>query len=169
MEYFSVTLSRNQILDILEDAFGSVSSNKAKFFRHLQEKKGVQAEFHVTLVHRASAASRPELWQKYIEYHEKAGGAQEKLDDCKVLLERVVWDNRIMAIVVRLVDGDWECVNEVAHITVGMNGAGVKPKESNDLLKRWLVEGSGDQSGIGEVAIEGRHVVDGIVKGILSR
>jgi len=85
------------------------------------------------------------------------------------LLERVVWDNRIMAIVARLVDGDWECANEVAHVTVGTNGPEVKPKESNDLLKRWLVEGSGDESRIGEVAIEGRHIVDGVVRGNLSR
>jgi tRNA ligase len=45
----------------------------------------------------------------------------------------------------------------------------VKPKESNDLLRRWIEVGSGDDSGIGEVAIEGRVVVDGTVKGILSR
>ena len=72
-----------------------------------------------------------------------------------------------MAIVARLVDGDWECANNVAHITVGLNGA--LAKESNDLLGRWLIEGSGDASGIGEVAIDGRHIVNGIVKGILPR
>lgn len=74
-----------------------------------------------------------------------------------------------MAIVARLVDGDWETVNEVAHITVGMNGTGIKPKESNDMLKRWLADGSGDESGIGEIPIEGRHIVRGVVKGVLSR
>lgn len=169
MEYISVTLVRNEILDILDTAFASVSSNKAKFFRHMQGTGRIQPEFHVTLMHRAMAAARPELWQKYSEYHEQAGSAQNKLGDCKVLLERVVWDNRIMAIVARLVDGDWECANEVAHVTVGTNGPEVKPKESNDLLKRWLVEGSGDESRIGEVAIEGRHIVDGVVRGNLSR
>jgi tRNA ligase len=76
-----------------------------------------------------------------------------------------------MAIVARLVDEDedWECVNQVAHITVGTRGDDVKPKESNDLLKRWIEVGSGDDSGIGEVAIEGRIIVDCTVKGILSR
>ena len=74
-----------------------------------------------------------------------------------------------MAIVARLVDEGWECVNEVAHITIGTRGDDVKPKESNDLLKRWLAEGSGDESGIGEVAIEGRKIVNGVVKGVLSR
>jgi tRNA ligase len=74
-----------------------------------------------------------------------------------------------MAIVARLVDDGWECVNQVVHITVGTRGDDVKPKESNDLLRRWIEVGSGDDSGIGEVAIEGRVVVDGTVKGILSR
>lgn len=169
LEFVSVALSRGEILDILETAFASISSNKAKFFRHLQENSRVQPEFHVTLIHRAMATARPDIWQKYSELHEQAGSAQNKLGDCKVLLERVVWDDRIMAIVARLVDGDWECTNEVAHVTVGTSGPEVKPKESNDLLKRWLVQGSGDDSGIGEVAIEGRHIVDGIVKGVLSR
>ena len=74
-----------------------------------------------------------------------------------------------MAIVVRLVDADWRCVNEVAHITVGTRGQEVKPKESNDLLKRWLNEGSGDSTGIGEAAIEDRPVIHGTVKGVLSK
>lgn len=74
-----------------------------------------------------------------------------------------------MAIVARIVDEGWECTNQVAHITVGTRGEDVKPKESNDLLKRWIEVGSGDDSGIGEVVIGGRHVVDGVVKGVLSR
>lgn len=74
-----------------------------------------------------------------------------------------------MAIVVRLVDEDWQCVNAVAHVTVGTRGQEVKPKESNDLLKRWLEDGSGDSTGIGEVSIEDRTIVHGTVKGVLSR
>lgn len=74
-----------------------------------------------------------------------------------------------MAIVARLVDSDWECVNKIAHITVGTRGPEVKPKESNDLLGRWIEQGSGDETGIGEIAIEGRQVVHGTVKGVLSR
>jgi tRNA ligase len=169
LEYISVTLTRNDILDSLETAFASVSSNKARFFKHLQQNGRLQPEFHVTLIHRVMAKDRVELWQKYSQLHEQAGGGQNKLGDCQVLLERIVWDDRIMAIVARLVNGDWECTNDVAHITVGTIRPDVKPKESNDLLKRWLAEGSGDDSGIGEVAIKDRQVVDGVVKGILSR
>lgn len=74
-----------------------------------------------------------------------------------------------MAIVARIIDENFQCTNEVAHITIGTRGNDVKPVESNNLLKRWLAEGSGDESRIGEIAIEGRKIVDGVVKGVLSR
>ena len=74
-----------------------------------------------------------------------------------------------MAIVVRLVDEGWECANTVAHITVGTRGDEVKPKESNDLLRRWLEFGSGAETGIGELPIEGRLIVEGTIKSVLSR
>jgi tRNA ligase len=165
----SVTLPKNDILNALETAFASVSNNKAKFFRQLQQTRRLQPDFHVTLIHRASSAAYPALWQKYSEIHAEAGSAENKLGDCKVLLERIVWDDRIMAVVARLVDDGWECVNKVAHVTIGTRGPEVKPKESNDLLGRWIEHGSGDETGIGEIAIEGRQVVHGTVKGVLSR
>jgi tRNA ligase len=71
--------------------------------------------------------------------------------------------------VVRIIDEDWTCVNTVPHITVGTRDEGVKPKESNDLLTRWLEVGSGEDSGIGDVIIEGSIVLHGEVKGVLSR
>lgn len=74
-----------------------------------------------------------------------------------------------MAIVVRVIDEDWQSMNAVPHITVGTRGDEVKPKESNDLLRRWLEVGSGDESGIGELAIEGPIILKGDVKGVLSR
>jgi tRNA ligase len=165
----SVDLPKNYITNALETAFASVSSNKGKFFRELQQFRRIQPEFHVTLIHRASSAAYPELWQRYSEMHAEAGSAENKLGECQVLLERIVWDGRIMAIVVRLVDEGWECVNKVSHITVGTRGPEVKPKESNDLLGTWIDHGSGDKTGIGEIAIEGRQIVHGTVKGVLSR
>lgn len=172
LEYVAITLSRTQITDALETAFGSTSSNKARFFRQLQETRRIQPEFHVTLIHRASSKSHAEIWQKYNDLQAKiteAWSPNSKMGTCNVLLEKVVWDQRIMAIVVRIVDEGWECANDVAHITVGTRANDVKPKESNDLLKKWLELGSGDASGIGEVAIDGQIVLEGAVKGVLSR
>ena len=76
-----------------------------------------------------------------------------------------------MAIVARLLDpeGQWECINKVAHVTIGTRDDAVKPKESNDLLARWLEEGAGDDSGIGDLVFEGRPTFKGAVRGVLAR
>lgn len=75
-----------------------------------------------------------------------------------------------MAIVVRLFDAEnkWECVNKVAHITVGTRDAAVKPKESNDLLAKWLEVGAGNE-GIQEVVFADKPTLKGQVKGVTSR
>lgn len=172
LEFVAIKLSGPEILDVLETAFRGVSSNKARFFRQLQETRRVQPEFHVTLIHRASSKIHPEIWQKYTDLHAQQSepwSPGAKMGTCHVLLEKIVWDQRIMAIVARILDEGWECVNAVAHVTVGTRSNDVKPKESNDLLKRWLEAGSGDGTGIGEVSIDGRIVLEGAVKGTLSR
>ena len=74
-----------------------------------------------------------------------------------------------MAVVVRLLSEEWTCGNPVPHITVGTRDDTVKPKESNDLLTRWLEVGSGDESGIGDVLIQGNVILYGDVKGVLAR
>jgi tRNA ligase len=94
-----------------------------------------------------------------------------------VLLERVVWDERIMTIVVRLVNDkeegrdakeQWASVNRVAHVTVGTTSPSVKPKESNDLLANWL-DGGDKAKRIEEEKVKGHVVLDGVVKGILQK
>jgi tRNA ligase len=72
-----------------------------------------------------------------------------------------------MAIVVRILDPAWTTTNAVAHITVGTRDQSVKPKESNDLLVRWLQEGTGGN--IGERAFEPKPAVKGVVRGVLAR
>ena len=74
-----------------------------------------------------------------------------------------------MAIVVRINDADqtWQCVNRVAHITVGTRDNSVKPKESNDLLTHWLEAGVTD--GMHEIVFEEKVNVNCVVKGVLSR
>lgn len=76
-----------------------------------------------------------------------------------------------MAIVVRLVDPDdrWKCVNDIAHITIGTRDDSIKPKESNDLLAKWLKEGADGETGIGERVFDPKIVLKGVVKGVLSR
>lgn len=65
--------------------------------------------------------------------------------------------------------GKWECVNRIPHVTIGTRDDSVKPKESNELLNKWLQVGSGGMTGIGERVIEGKPVVKGSVRAVLSR
>ena len=63
----------------------------------------------------------------------------------------------------------FESVNPVAHVTVGTANQQIKPMESNALLQRWLNEGSGGETGIGELSVKGNVVLDGSVRGVLGR
>ncbi|KAK4035126.1 fungal tRNA ligase phosphodiesterase domain-containing protein [Parachaetomium inaequale] len=191
LEYMSVDLPTKDILTALEKTFSvaSLAPAKSRFFKQLQGTRRVQPKFHVTLMHRASAKEHPDLWQRYAFLQDTDGAIHPdgRLGDLGVQLERVVFDDRIMAVVVRLVPASqedenvnagnpalpakpkWECVNRVAHVTVGTRDDAVKPKESNDLLARWLEQGSGEKTGIGELLIEGKPLVKGVVRGVLSR
>ncbi|KAL2262956.1 hypothetical protein VTK26DRAFT_8813 [Humicola hyalothermophila] len=189
LEYMSVDMTTNDVLAALERTFASVPAEQSRFFKQLQGTRRVQAKFHVTLMHRASSKDYPELWQRYVYLQETDGAIHPdgKLGDLDVQLERVVFDDRIMAIVVRLIPTcpedeninaekpelpakpKWECVNRVAHITVGTRDDSIKPKESNDLLARWLEKGSGGDTKIGELLIEGKPLLRGVVRGVLSR
>lgn len=75
-----------------------------------------------------------------------------------------------MALVVRLLDDatTWECANQVSHITVGTRDSSIKPKESNDLLNRWINEGSNGKD-VMEMFLEDRPILEGVVKGVPSR
>ncbi|KAK4072107.1 hypothetical protein Trihar35433_4171 [Trichoderma harzianum] len=170
LEYMSVHVGRDQIDKVLDKAFKGSGPEISRFFWQLKNTRRVQRQFHVTLMHRATAAQYPELWKRYTELHDAAGGGDSILGECDVLLERVVFDDRIMAIVVRLFDEEnkWECVNKVAHITVGTRDAAVKPKESNDLLAKWLEVGAGNE-GIQEVVFADKPTLKGQVKGVTPR
>jgi tRNA ligase len=87
---------------------------------------------------------------------------------------QVVFDGRIMAIVVRLIakpgdDGRWECFNRVAHVTVGTRDSKIKPRESNDLLAKWLDDGAGQDTGIQQIVFADQPVLAGTVRGVLRR
>lgn len=74
-----------------------------------------------------------------------------------------------MCIVVRLLsDEGWETANDTAHITVGTASADIKPKESNDLLKKWMELGADATTGIQEMEVDGHVTLYGTVKAVLQ-
>jgi tRNA ligase len=174
IEYFCVRLPTSLVVSVLDHVFASQPPTTARFYRQLQATRRMQASLHVTLVHRASAKEHHEVWERLVrQYGDTAvdgGSLDQKLGTCRVQLERVVWDDRIMAVVARLLDEGWETTNRIAHVTIGTVEPAVKPKESNDLLARWLENGSGDDKGVWEVELGGstRTVVDGEVRVVLT-
>ncbi|KAF2003340.1 hypothetical protein P154DRAFT_520292 [Amniculicola lignicola CBS 123094] len=189
MEYFSVRLNTQRVTAVLKALFNNQNATTARFYRQIEQSRRIQTEFHVTLMHRATAPQNQQYWGKLIKLHESAGEQangngqswEPELGTCNVQLERVVWDDRIMCFVVRLNGSTtiqaqagteelaFQSINPVAHVTVGTAAPSIKPKESNDLLQRWLNGGSGGETGIGELPVKGNVVLEGSVRGVLQR
>ena len=177
LEYFCIRVSPNEIISTLNKLFDSASSEIAIFYRQLAHLRRIQPAFHVTLVHRASQKSHPDLWSHLSNLYSDALNSPEIknpaypdpiLGNCAVELERVIWDNRVMCIMVRILD-DWQTTNAHAHITIGTASKEVKPKESNDLLQRYLEKGANAETGIQEMEIQKGVKLAGTVRAVLSQ
>jgi len=184
IEYFSINLPSSRVAAIIEAVFAQATTAN-QFYQRLQAEHRVQDKFHVTLIHRASISQHADQWNKINDqWHQKFSEQQSRdstpgsdggitLGTARVQLERLVWDDRIMCIVARLVDAEingFVTVNRVAHVTVGTAAASVKPKESNDLLDRWLNGTTGEgESKIHDLKIPGSIILDGEVKGVIGR
>lgn len=168
LEYFCVSLPADDVRNVIDKIFAAQSPESSKFYRQLQGNRRVQPSFHVTLMHRNSVNQDPDLWSYLASINESAKSSDD-LGQCRVRLERVVWDGRVMCIVARLLDERWKSVNVVAHVTVGTAAQDIKPKESNDLLEKWLEVGSGGETGIGELLLEGNVTLQGQVKAVMQQ
>ncbi|EXJ85045.1 hypothetical protein A1O3_05720 [Capronia epimyces CBS 606.96] len=181
LEYFSVPVSVTNINSILSSLFKQASPEESRMYLTLKQAQRIQSEFHVTLIHRASAQQHPDLWQLYIEEYRKAIAIVDlkdknklvpSLGSARIKLERLVWDDRIMAFVIRIYPAAggplWPSANPVTHITVGTARQDVKPVESNNLLARWE---AGDQSGgiIYDKEVPGGIILEGSVKPVFQR
>ncbi|PYH92117.1 tRNA ligase [Aspergillus ellipticus CBS 707.79] len=184
LEYFSISLPTAEVLNTLQSLFpASTSPEEARLYNQLSNTRRIQPAFHVTLIHRASKKDFPDVWDGYAcQYIDKMKTKLESdptvtptLAPARVRLERLIWDHRLMAFVARIMppddkdQADWTCANETPHVTVGTVSQDVKPKESNDLLKRWHEVGSGGDTGIWEAEIPGVKVVHGSVGMVMSR
>ena len=174
LEYFCVKLPTDTVTSMLSSAFSSAPPDTAKMYNHLHKSRRIQPTFHLTLMHRATISEKPELWQHLSSLHANAvtAAAQSSaptfdpvLGKCRIRLERVVWDERVMCIVARLLDEGWDCVNETPHVTVGTAKEGIKPKESNEVLTRWLNE----EGGVMERQVEGFVEVVGEVRAVMQK
>ncbi|KAL3435211.1 fungal tRNA ligase phosphodiesterase domain-containing protein [Aspergillus tetrazonus] len=191
IEYFGITLPSSSVTDLLHSLFANpaITPEKARLYHHLVNSRRVQPAFHVTLIHKALKTAHPDVWEDLVNRYvgqmkknpPKDHTLTPPLGSARVRLERLIWDDKIMTFVARIMPGepensgdnaepqpDWVCVNPLPHVTVGTVSPAVKPKESNDLLQRWLQEGS-QGTGIWEMEIPGVKVVNGTVNVTMSR
>lgn len=178
LEFFCVSLPAQKVNATIEQIFNHLRPERAKTYRMLQQSRRIQPGFHVTLMHRASIPSNPDLWYSLTARHSQAmieSAAQNngqanfdpELGRCRVRLERVIWDERLMCVVTRLLDEGWQSVNPITHVTVGTINPNVKPKESNDLLAKWMQVGA--TGGIMEERVEGSGDLEGVVRAVMQR
>ncbi|KAJ5160474.1 uncharacterized protein N7482_007478 [Penicillium canariense] len=182
IEYFSISVPPSDITSTLHALFANASPETARLYHQLVNSRRIQPAFHVTLIHRAAKKDHAAVWDRFAKQYidvltaapvPDAVNNPPNLGRAQVRLERLVWDRRIMAFVVRILPGEGEgadqvaealpCANAIPHITVGTASQDVKPKESNDLLQRWHEFGSGGETGIFEAEVPGVKLVDGSV------
>lgn len=184
IEYFNISIPTNDITSTLQSLFpSSAPRENARLYHQLVNTRRIQPAFHVTLIHRSSRETDSATWSHYTKQFIDALTVEPvpnpvqnppKLGLARVRLERLVWDSRIMAFVVRILPVSDEptaeidsvglpCSNAIPHITVGTASSDIKPKESNDLLRRWVEAGSGGDTGIFEAEVQGVKVVHGSV------
>lgn len=186
IEYFSIPVSTTVITSLLGSLFHNASVEDAKMYKELKKSRRLQSEFHVTLVHRASSRSEPGIWSRYIDQYTQVLSTMKQennqkelsLGAARIRLERIVWDTKVMALVVRILpseqhqgtngDGSWPCANATPHITIGTTSPDIKPVESNDLLRRWL-EGDESQEKIWEQEIPEMKIFVGTVRVVMQK
>ncbi|EAS27654.3 tRNA ligase [Coccidioides immitis RS] len=197
IEFFNISLPQSEINSLAASLFPpSTPPEISKLYNHLKNSRRIQASFHVTLIHKASAKDRPDIWDQYKDLYKNALQRQLQQPDghtrnptpalgaARVRIERLVWNDKIMAFVARIMPvdhderlnshvsrdmGSWECANDIPHVTVGTAAPNIKPKESNDLLRHWLEHGANAETGIMEAEIPSVKVLEGIVGVVLSR
>ena len=183
LEYFGITLPANDVTSTLSSLFASTTDpNISRLYNQLTQSRRVQPSFHVTLIHRAESKSMSGIWDQYCSAYKNRLASDPSNRDpligaARIRLERLVWNDRVMAFVARIMPPasdpnakeSWPCSKEIAHVTVGTASAEIKPKESNDLLQKWLKEGVGAETGIFETEVPGMKVLDGQVKAVLQR
>ncbi|KAH8693264.1 tRNA ligase [Talaromyces proteolyticus] len=187
IEYIGITVRGTAIQELLSSIFPKGGPpERAKLYNHLINARRIQPGFHVTLMHRSLNQQHPDVWKQYTDLYIQRMNERDpgdptttpNLAEARVRVERLIWNDQIMAFVVRLLPVDaedgrdaqsWPCVNAVPHITVGTARPEIKPKQSNDMLQQWLEDGTGSDTGLWEAEIPGVKVLEGSIVPVMMR
>ena len=135
------------IKEVLDPLFAS--SEDADFWNHLKMKQMVAVKPHVTIVHRKEIPESKRLWERCEKLVD-----EEPLSEFRLHMTHVVWDGRVMALVVesvtpasrggkeeevaqKFVEDLSEGERERFHVTVGTRDATISPFEAKALVQGW--------------------------------
>ncbi|BFZ64864.1 tRNA ligase [Saitoella coloradoensis] len=125
---------KDDIPRIIEHVMEEQPEKVRQFWEHMKRNKRIQDAFHITLIHTNSSKTHSNMWKWYTEAATKFSNGIIKAVD--VHLDSLVWNERVMAIVVRVhQDAGLEHVNKVLHITIGTAEEDIRPVEANMLLE----------------------------------
>lgn len=136
------------IEEVLNPLFAS-SEGDADFWNHLKKKQRVAVKPHVTIAHRKEFPESKRLWERCEQLVD-----EEPRSEFQLHMTHVVWDGRVMALVVesvtpaprggkeeavaqKFVSHLEEEVRERFHVTVGTREAAISPVEAKTLVKGW--------------------------------
>ncbi|KAJ3018090.1 hypothetical protein HKX48_003166 [Thoreauomyces humboldtii] len=131
---------------VLESTFATTDDRFRRTWGSLSSTKRIEERsrsgWHVTLVVvRSDGARAVELSKAYAR--RLAASSNEELGvEVSCTLTEVVWDDRVMAVVVQLPD-DVQTSNDVPHVTVATRSEDVKPVVSNEVLAVAFGKGNG--------------------------
>lgn len=176
-------LDARSVLDVVfsqQSANASRTEEGAEFWEKLKKGKRVTEQPHITIVHQKQLPDNQDVWDKSVSVN-----ALRTSPAFECELGRVLWDGRVMALVVddlRLspsVSGEEEGKEGKAfvdalpketrdrlHVTIGTANGGIMPVEGKVLVERWRA-GEREDKGVFGVEFEGGGVVvNGKLRGL---
>jgi tRNA ligase len=133
--YYGVMLDRTSIIEQLQTYFKQHPSQAGTFFNQLVEQQRIRPEPHVTLMHIAERKRHPQGKKLWRLYSKSMASAERKDTVVQLRVTHIVWNSKIMALRVDIVQPDWvESLNKYPHVTIGIADDRVKPSQANDLL-----------------------------------
>ncbi|KAJ4466316.1 RNA ligase-domain-containing protein [Lentinula aciculospora] len=157
----------------LSKVFGETSTSYTMWM-HLKQNKRISQRPHITVIHKNSLPGEIELWERCMDLH-----MSENPPMFEFKLKNVVWNDRVMAVVIsdfrvvsesdleqkgtEFADKLAEEVRTRLHITVGTQNHNIQAVEAKSLVEEWR---RGKTDGVQVMEISEDVLVRGRIKGL---
>lgn len=146
--YFSIHIPNQELVLSKIESLLALKKSSLTYdqsgWNYLKESHKFQEEFHITLAHcnqgKRGSEEQKKIWNAFMEVLNE----DKKTLRADIVLKKLIWNKKIMAILVeitRLYDAktneslNFTCANKYPHITIGVLSTGTKPFYSNTLAE----------------------------------